>query len=878
MIAGFRKPKRNFRKKISAHDDDDDDEQFKVESTKDQIPALDILTSIETESPVSVKKVEKSKERQKTSKSGSKTSGLLSFEDEIHEGEEFQLKKTKESRKLMQKIKDEKKKKKSIKAEGGVNLIGESERRVAQQMKNISVTDDQREDDDDDNDEISGLVQEDQSDEENDNYSNVHSDLSTGIIPDAATIFALKKQRERARTLGTGSDFIPLQTTSKFPKASNSFSKSRLVREEDDDSDDERIEFKGSQKKSFPALERRKEVAKALEDTHDDTDVHKDEDEEIHLWEQQQIKKGASIPASQTEQKYGPTVPPEYGHPGMNAGFQAVYSGVPMYDAQASMMYGFPVQTMPSIGPQGGNTVTVDMVSQRIRERLESLQQVHRAHVLEHDKHKKDIETYKLSTKTLEIKSADVSDRFNYYQEMSGYVRDLLECLNEKMPTINELESSMLQLWRQRSNKYSQRRINDTRDEDSQITGKIPKKDTSLGADEFGRDRGSYEETARQRRIAEREGRRNRRRRNRNKDAEHHEGLSSDDEELDSESARYNADKERILSQGSAIFEDVVSDFSNVDEIKSRFEEWKFGFNDTYKEAYIHLCLPKMFTPFLRLEMLDWNPMQGDNTRLDDMQWYKSLIMYSHHGSDVTADDEDNQLIPRIIERVIVPRLTELVKFVWDPLSRKQNSSLTSLLQKLGDDYPTLQKESKNTKASELMSEIVNKIKQAIDNEMYIPLYPKGLLLNRTTGASAFLERQFWSGYKLLSNIMSWKDLLSIKIIQELGVDSILNRYLIVALQQLSNYQECLEKCKEISNVLPRCLMDGSDSLSRHLQPLARYLSSLACNIFKSSLGYSDMEKKKSKIMIKKCISLLMHLQAFDMARNVAKEYKIDNV
>ena len=67
---------------------------------------------------------------------------------------------------------------------------------------------------------------------------------------------------------------------------------------------------------------------------------------------------------------------------------------------------------------------------------------------------------------------------------------------------------------------------------------------------------------------------------------------------------------ERLLQQRVSIFEDVIADFSSLEEIKSRFEEWKFGFNDSYQEAYIHLCLPKLFSPFLRLEMLDWNPLR----------------------------------------------------------------------------------------------------------------------------------------------------------------------------------------------------------------------------------------------------------------------------
>ena len=97
------------------------------------------------------------------------------------------------------------------------------------------------------------------------------------------------------------------------------------------------------------------------------------------------------------------------------------------------MPFCFPTQSMAAMIPTGGHTVTVGMVSQRIKERLDSIQQVHRSHVLEIEKHRSDVSDYKKSITSLETKSADVSDRFQFYQEMSGYVQDLIDCLNEKV-------------------------------------------------------------------------------------------------------------------------------------------------------------------------------------------------------------------------------------------------------------------------------------------------------------------------------------------------------------------------------------------------------------------------------------------------------------
>ena len=67
---------------------------------------------------------------------------------------------------------------------------------------------------------------------------------------------------------------------------------------------------------------------------------------------------------------------------------------------------------------------------------------------------------------------------------------------------------------------------------------------------------------------------------------------------------------ERITSEEKAIFEDVIEDFSSIDSIKSRFEEWKNKHEDCYTNAYISLCLPKLFAPFIRLQLLDWNPFE----------------------------------------------------------------------------------------------------------------------------------------------------------------------------------------------------------------------------------------------------------------------------
>ena len=67
---------------------------------------------------------------------------------------------------------------------------------------------------------------------------------------------------------------------------------------------------------------------------------------------------------------------------------------------------------------------------------------------------------------------------------------------------------------------------------------------------------------------------------------------------------------DRISRDVSTMFDDVMDDFCEFSHIKLRFESWKSEQRDSYEEAYIGLCLPKLFTPLVRLQLVNWNPLE----------------------------------------------------------------------------------------------------------------------------------------------------------------------------------------------------------------------------------------------------------------------------
>ena len=104
----------------------------------------------------------------------------------------------------------------------------------------------------------------------------------------------------------------------------------------------------------------------------------------------------------------------------------------------------------------------------------------------------------------------------------------------------------------------------------------------------------------------------------------------------------------------------MVDDFSKLSSIKEHFEGWKFNFSSSYEQAYISLCLPKVFAPFVRLQLLHWNPLDSKTSdQLEDMLWFQVLMFFGFdEGQDVDPEDKDLQLIPNLVDLVVIPKLT----------------------------------------------------------------------------------------------------------------------------------------------------------------------------------------------------------------------------
>lgn len=75
---------------------------------------------------------------------------------------------------------------------------------------------------------------------------------------------------------------------------------------------------------------------------------------------------------------------------------------------------------------------------------------------------------------------------------------------------------------------------------------------------------------------------------------------------------------------------------------------------------------------------------------------------------------------------------------------------------------------------------------------------------NKNSGVSLFFQRQFWVAWKLLSSTLMWHKVLSDSVIHDLAVRSLLNLYLLPALNLAVeiNPSDALDKCRNVRNLV----------------------------------------------------------------------------
>ncbi|KFD61319.1 hypothetical protein M514_11774 [Trichuris suis] len=615
------------------------------------------------------------------------------------------------------------------------------------------------------------------SDDDDEEFQDV---LIGGRIPDANLIHKARKKRERARE-GTA---LPEVITFKDPDKNRSTR--RLVREEDDsESDEERYKFYS--RLESKAEEERREVQANFVSVEQDSDEERDD--ELERWEQEQMRKGVSFQKLAYYKKEISACAGLDSHREDGSKPSGPYSEIneplPMdlevdleqTEAAGSFVSGsrrtkqFPAEFYDDASAIASADDAYHKCMKKVKESLKECEENHQSRLNTlTGLHERLEENEQMETQLSNAKPSLIM-QYNFFQRLNVYVNSLLDCLNEKVPKIDILEKEAIDYLQRRSDYFIQRQkvdINDQYDDCMASASGLKAKST---------------DPEKVMRIAEREARRTRRRLKREKcdsSESHCEGMSSDDEDTSARISEFCSKKDSWAKSAEELFVDVADEYGKFESVCQRFSEWYDKYPVFYREAFVTLCLPKLLSPFIRLEMLGWTPLEVNYKPLDSFHWYQSLLLFGC-GSGLPEEHCIVVLIPTVVEKVVCPLLTELVKKVWRPASSSQTELLCSFLRHLFSTYPTLTGESKRT--TQLLDAVYNRFEKMLNDEIFLPMFPKDILDVRSTGAFNFSERQFWFSVKCLKNALLLRGVLSDHSVKKLVFDGLLNRHIIARLQ-----------------------------------------------------------------------------------------------
>eukprot|EP00887_Chlorella_sp_A99_P007831 scaffold20.g7831.t1 len=437
------------------------------------------------------------------------------------------------------------------------------------------------------------------------------------------------------------------------------------------------------------------------------------------------------------------------------------------------------------------------------------------------------------SVTRLEAELAAAGEKYTYVQRLRAYIADLCNMLADKSPLVEELEEQQQAMQQERAERQHERARGD--DEEafapaeaavSAVLGVLSRGGAPAAAavageaaaaaaeaqqlgsnlpvelDEFGRDMNAERKMAaatRARRRAARLAEAQRRlavgpaaAAGQPPAGEERLGEESS-EESEGEDDHYKSRQAEIQEAAAAVFRDAADEYATLGAIKAQLEEWKAEQLGTYRDAYVSLRratplggwgaggmaadgvgAPAIFAPFVRLELLSWQPLHGGATGFDSQAWYRQLFEFGQPDDPSQADpeDPDNDLIPQLVGKIVLPLARHLLAEVWRPTSRRQSAAaaavLSDLLVYLPPDDQGLQ---------ETFQLVHTRLAAAVDATVLPPWPPAALAA--CPRAAVLLAERFGRGVRLLQAACSFAAVLPRGPLQKLALERLLAQQLL---------------------------------------------------------------------------------------------------
>ncbi|OMO65530.1 GC-rich sequence DNA-binding factor [Corchorus olitorius] len=730
------------------------------------------------------------------------------------------------------------------------------------------------------------------------------ADLDGSDFPDQATIDAIKAKKDRARKsfVRPAPDYISLDSGGNHGSA---------IEEE---LSDEEPEFRGrlfgesGKKGVFEVVEDRAVGVVSRKDEIND----EDEDEEEKMWEEEQVRKGLGKRMDDATNRVVSTrtngVGVSVAHNMQQHGYG--YSTVSSYGSMMpSISPAPPSSIVGAAGPsQGLDAMSMsqqaEIAKKALQDNVRRLKESHDRTISSLTKADENLSASLFNITALEKSLSAAGEKFIFMQKLRDFVSVICEFLQHKAPLIEELEEHMQKLNQERASAVLERRSANNDDEmveveaavkaamlvfkergnnaaaieyaakEAQAASARGQANLPVKLDEFGRDVNRQKRLDMERRA---EARKHRKARFDSKrlssmeiDSSYQkiEGESSTDES-DSESTAYQSNREMLLQTADEIFSDASEEFSQLSAVKERFERWKKDYASSYRDAYMSLSIPAIFSPYVRLELLKWDPLHGDED-FSDMKWHNLLFNYGFpEDGNFAPDDADANLVPALVEKVALPVLHHDISHCWDILSTQETKSAVSATSLIIDYVPA---------SSEALAELLLTIRTRLSDavaDLMVPTWTP-LVMKAVPNAARIAAYRFGMSVRLMRNICLWKEILALPVLEKLALDELLYGKILPHVKNISSdVHDAVTRTERIIVSLSG-VWSGTNvrqDSSRKLQPLVDYVLSLGKTLEgRHASGVTESEAGGLARRLKK---MLVELNEYDSARDIARRFHL---
>lgn len=281
-----------------------------------------------------------------------------------------------------------------------------------------------------------------------------------------------------------------------------------------------------------------------------------------------------------------------------------------------------------------------------------------------------------------------------------------------------------------------------------------------------------------------------------------------------------------------------------------------------YRDAFAALSFQKIAAPLIKLELLRWCPLAVATADFEAQAWFQHLMLYGFRDSDPTdGNDPDIHMVPELVEQVLLPKLSGMLEFVWDPFSTPQTALVLALVKKLFADYATITAD--REPARNLLSAIVARLKRGAEENVVFPRFSR-VAMEANMAAQRLLHARLHAAVKFLKLLISWEEVLRPAALQDLAVGHVLAR-VGSGLSGVPCTTEVLAILEELVKTVPHKWFSGQSAstiaLKMALAPLTAALSGMA-----AQLKHKSGEDFRARIA-----ALLTHLGESDVAVKVLK-------